>query len=121
MLTKNRVTSLPRLTKGVSKDYRPAAGERFYNPGNDALEVFQVLTEKDENGDVIYIALTQDKRDWLNGLTFMVITPLDMVDGAVIAEGVYEYMGIQTYETKEHRQKTVRVFAEVLDDKVEGK
>lgn len=115
------LSELPKLTKGVSKDYRPTAGELFYNSGYEALEVFQVFTEKDEDGATVYIALAQDKRDRRNGLIFMVMTPADVVDGMSIAKGTYEYIGIHTYETKAHLSKTVRVFREIADEELKNR
>ena len=102
----------PKLSNDVLRSYHPVKGERFYNSGDEKLEVFQICKEEGEDGREAKYVLARDDHGW-SGLIFIVISSHDYVDEELVAKGLYEYIGTHTYETKNGMKKTVRLFKEV--------
>ena len=112
-----QLSGMRAFKDGVSNSYHPVRGERFRNTGREILQVIQVLADKGRGGDGLKYVIAVDYSDYAQGMVFWVESARDYVDGELIAEGVYEFVGTQNYETCEKSRKTVRVFRELTNFK----
>lgn len=104
-----KVTS---LGDGVLSSYHPTRGERFFCSGTEELKVFQILGEKDVNGQRAKCVLAKDCRTF-GGLAFLVMSDRDYVDDEFVAKGIYEFLETYSYDTKGGMRRTVRIFHEL--------
>ncbi len=104
----------PRLVVAMQKDRHPNLGDKFVHDGS-RIVVFQVLQPE---GFVLAhkeIDLTNAGSVLDRGLTIRVDTTDDYVTDELLRPGVYEYVGVYTYETVNKVSSTVRMFKRVSD------